>query len=110
MSPWNKELIDLLPSSCKIYASAGAGFDWVDTEALAKRGVVYCNAGAACKLLRRGWGEWVTIFSRPPSLASDEEMLTSLTFRHRKCGGHGDLVDLEHFSGFHIFCYCGEDL
>lgn len=48
MSPWNKELIDLLPSSCKIDTSAGAGFDWVDTEALAKRGVIYCNAGAAC--------------------------------------------------------------
>lgn len=48
MSPWNKELIDLLPESCKIYASAGAGFDWVDTKALAKRGVIYCNAGAAC--------------------------------------------------------------
>jgi len=38
----------LLPSSCKIYASAGAGFDWVDTKSLAKRGVIYCNAGAAC--------------------------------------------------------------
>ncbi|EME47297.1 hypothetical protein DOTSEDRAFT_166217 [Dothistroma septosporum NZE10] len=48
MSPWNQELISLLPASCKIYASAGAGFDWVDTQALAKRGVIYCNAGAAC--------------------------------------------------------------
>ncbi|KAI5359169.1 putative D-isomer specific 2-hydroxyacid dehydrogenase, catalytic domain-containing protein [Septoria linicola] len=48
MSPWNKELTDLLPSSCKIYASAGAGFDWVDTQALASRGIIYCNAGAAC--------------------------------------------------------------
>lgn len=48
MSPWNSELINLLPSSCKIYASAGAGFDWVDTTSLAKRGIVYCNAGAAC--------------------------------------------------------------
>ncbi|KAI7462373.1 glyoxylate/hydroxypyruvate reductase [Hortaea werneckii] len=48
MSPWDQELISLLPSSCKIYASAGAGFDWVDTKALAKRGVIYCNAGAAC--------------------------------------------------------------
>ncbi|CAK3992841.1 d-mandelate dehydrogenase [Lecanosticta acicola] len=48
MSPWNHELIDLLPASCKIYASAGAGFDWVDVHALAKRGILYCNAGAAC--------------------------------------------------------------
>jgi lactate dehydrogenase-like 2-hydroxyacid dehydrogenase len=38
----------LLPASCKIYASAGAGFDWVDTKCLAKRGVIYCNAAAAC--------------------------------------------------------------
>jgi len=48
MAPWNQELIDLLPSSCKIYASAGAGFDWVDIQAMAKKGVIYCNAGAAC--------------------------------------------------------------
>jgi lactate dehydrogenase-like 2-hydroxyacid dehydrogenase len=48
---WNTSLThgsDLLPKSCKIYASAGAGFDWVDTESLAKRGIIYCNAGAAC--------------------------------------------------------------
>lgn len=38
MGNWDEELISLLPSSCKIYASAGAGFDWVDTAILAKRG------------------------------------------------------------------------
>lgn len=38
MGNWDDELISLLPASCKIYASAGAGFDWVDTAALAKRG------------------------------------------------------------------------
>ncbi|OQE36877.1 hypothetical protein PENCOP_c011G03219 [Penicillium coprophilum] len=48
MGNWDEELVSLLPSSCKIYASAGAGFDWVDTAALAKRGVIYCNAAAAC--------------------------------------------------------------
>ncbi|KAI8292887.1 Glyoxylate reductase 1 [Colletotrichum sp. SAR11_240] len=48
MGNWDKELISLLPSSCKVYASAGAGFDWVDTESLAQRGVTYCNAAAAC--------------------------------------------------------------
>lgn len=48
MGNWDEELISLLPESCKIYASAGAGFDWVDTETLAKRGIVYCNAAAAC--------------------------------------------------------------
>ncbi|KAJ5894469.1 D-isomer specific 2-hydroxyacid dehydrogenase NAD-binding [Penicillium taxi] len=55
MGNWNEELISLLPSSCKIYASAGAGFDWVDTACLAKKGdteaqdwIIYCNAAAAC--------------------------------------------------------------
>ncbi|KAF4457409.1 alcohol dehydrogenase [Fusarium austroafricanum] len=48
MGNWDEELISLLPASCKIYASAGAGFDWVDTAALAKRGITYCNAAAAC--------------------------------------------------------------
>lgn len=38
----------LLPPSCKLYASAGAGFDWVDTRALGARGIIYCNAAAAC--------------------------------------------------------------
>ncbi|KAJ5585395.1 D-isomer specific 2-hydroxyacid dehydrogenase NAD-binding [Penicillium hispanicum] len=48
MGNWDEELISLLPASCKVYASAGAGFDWVDTACLAKKGVVYCNAAAAC--------------------------------------------------------------
>ncbi|OOQ83370.1 putative D-mandelate dehydrogenase [Penicillium brasilianum] len=48
MGDWDEELISLLPDSCKVYASAGAGFDWVDTARLAKKGVVYCNAAAAC--------------------------------------------------------------
>ncbi|KAJ5929301.1 D-isomer specific 2-hydroxyacid dehydrogenase NAD-binding [Penicillium verhagenii] len=48
MGNWDEELISLLPDSCKIFASAGAGFDWVNTAALAKKGVVYCNAAAAC--------------------------------------------------------------
>lgn len=39
---------DLLPSSCKIYASASAGYDWVDVKKLAERGIVYCNAATAC--------------------------------------------------------------
>lgn len=38
----------LLPKTCKIYASAGAGFDWVDTKLLGQRGIIYCNAAAAC--------------------------------------------------------------
>ncbi|CAP86372.1 Pc20g10430 [Penicillium rubens Wisconsin 54-1255] len=37
MGNWDEELVSLLPDSCKVYASAGAGFDWVDTAALAKK-------------------------------------------------------------------------
>jgi lactate dehydrogenase-like 2-hydroxyacid dehydrogenase len=48
MGNWDEELISLLPDSVKIYASAGAGYDWVDTYALGKRGVIYCNSAAAC--------------------------------------------------------------
>jgi len=40
---------DLLPASCKIYASAGAGFDWVNTQYLASHaGTIYCNSASAC--------------------------------------------------------------
>ncbi|CAO2649690.1 Nn.00g009820.m01.CDS01 [Neocucurbitaria sp. VM-36] len=48
MGNWDAELIDLLPPSCKIYASAGAGFDWVNTRLLASHGVIYCNSASAC--------------------------------------------------------------
>ena len=49
MNPYlHEKLSSLLPASCKIYASAGAGFDWVDTKRLAQSGIIYCNAAAAC--------------------------------------------------------------
>lgn len=48
MGNWDEELISLLPNSCKIYASAGAGFDWVDTRTLAAHGIIYCNSASAC--------------------------------------------------------------
>lgn len=38
MGNWDRELIELLPKGVKVYASAGAGFDWVDTEILAEHG------------------------------------------------------------------------
>jgi lactate dehydrogenase-like 2-hydroxyacid dehydrogenase len=62
----DRELISLLPESVKVYGSAGAGFDWVDTDILAEHGrflnidffhiywanhicigIVYCNGAAA---------------------------------------------------------------
>ena len=38
MGKWDGEIIELLPKTVKVYASAGAGYDWVDTHALAKHG------------------------------------------------------------------------
>lgn len=38
MGNWDAELIALLPESVRVFASAGAGFDWADTETLGKRG------------------------------------------------------------------------
>ena len=47
MGQWDDELIHLLPSSVRIFASAGAGFNWADTEALGRRGIWYSNGAGA---------------------------------------------------------------
>ncbi|PYH78070.1 hypothetical protein BO82DRAFT_343465 [Aspergillus uvarum CBS 121591] len=47
MGDWDEELIALLPDSVKVIASAGAGYDWVDVECLARYGITYCNGAAA---------------------------------------------------------------
>ncbi|RAH61614.1 hypothetical protein BO85DRAFT_516234 [Aspergillus piperis CBS 112811] len=47
MGRWDEELISLLPSSVKIVASAGAGYDWVDVDVFARYGILYCNGAAA---------------------------------------------------------------
>lgn len=36
----DREMISLFPEGVKVYASAGAGFDWVDTDILAERGMI----------------------------------------------------------------------
>lgn len=38
MGTWDAELVPLLPASCRVFASAGAGFDWADTQLLGERG------------------------------------------------------------------------
>ncbi|KAL9612656.1 MAG: hypothetical protein Q9167_002783 [Letrouitia subvulpina] len=38
MGQWDRELIELLPDRVKVYASAGAGYDWVDVSCLAEHG------------------------------------------------------------------------
>ncbi|KAK8062755.1 hypothetical protein PG997_014852 [Apiospora hydei] len=47
MGRWDAELVALLPASVRVFASAGAGFDWADTALLGARGIVYCNGGLA---------------------------------------------------------------
>ncbi|KAK1757166.1 hypothetical protein QBC47DRAFT_378536 [Echria macrotheca] len=47
MGRWDAELISLLPDSVKVFASAGAGFDWADTKLFGERGIIYCNSGLA---------------------------------------------------------------
>jgi hypothetical protein len=38
MGQWDAELVSLLPKSVKVFASAGAGFDWADVDILADHG------------------------------------------------------------------------
>jgi hypothetical protein len=38
MGQWDEELISLLPSSVKVFASAGAGYNWADVDVLAEHG------------------------------------------------------------------------
>lgn len=47
MGRWDRELISLLPKSLKVYASAGAGYDWADVDVMAEAGILYCNGAAA---------------------------------------------------------------
>ncbi|KAF4998241.1 hypothetical protein FGRMN_3290 [Fusarium graminum] len=47
MGKWDDELICLLPRSVKVFASAGAGFDWANTKLMGERGIIYCNSGLA---------------------------------------------------------------
>ncbi|GAB0146316.1 hypothetical protein EsHS_00006723 [Epichloe bromicola] len=48
MGDWHDELIRLLPPSVQVFASAGAGFDGVNTRLLGERGIIYCSGGPAC--------------------------------------------------------------
>lgn len=47
MGQWDEELIALLPPSVRIFASAGAGYNWADVDALGRRGVWYANGAGA---------------------------------------------------------------
>ncbi len=47
MGRWDAELIPLLPPSLRVFASAGAGYDWADVDLLAAAGILYCNGASA---------------------------------------------------------------
>ena len=47
MGRWDAELIPLLPPSVRIFASAGAGFNWADVDQLGQRGIWYSNGAGA---------------------------------------------------------------
>lgn len=47
MGQWDDELISLLPPSLRIFASAGAGYNWADVDALGRRGIWYANGAGA---------------------------------------------------------------
>ena len=47
MGQWDEELISYLPRSVKIFASAGAGFNWADVGALGRRKIWYANGAGA---------------------------------------------------------------
>nr|CAD21313.1 related to D-mandelate dehydrogenase [Neurospora crassa] len=46
MGRWDADLISLLPISVKVFASAGAGFDWANTKFLGERGPAAAEAVA----------------------------------------------------------------
>ncbi|KAM0745967.1 D-mandelate dehydrogenase [Meredithblackwellia eburnea MCA 4105] len=45
--PWNEEIISLLPSSCKIFSAAGAGYDYLNVPFLRSRGIRFTNCRGA---------------------------------------------------------------
>ncbi|KAK7547104.1 hypothetical protein IWX49DRAFT_107672 [Phyllosticta citricarpa] len=47
MGQWDDELIALLPPTVRIFAAAGAGFNWADVDALGRRGIWYANGAGA---------------------------------------------------------------
>ena len=48
MGMWDGELISLLPKTVRVFASAGAGFDWADTKLLGEHGKCPASAHSRC--------------------------------------------------------------
>ena len=47
MSPWDADLVSLLPPSVKIFASAGAGYNDISVPSLTAHGIYYTNGAGA---------------------------------------------------------------
>jgi lactate dehydrogenase-like 2-hydroxyacid dehydrogenase len=47
MGQWDAELISLLPPRVRIFASAGAGFNWADVDVLGEHKIWYTNGAGA---------------------------------------------------------------
>ncbi|KAL1645028.1 hypothetical protein SLS58_004099 [Diplodia intermedia] len=47
MGQWDEELISLLPPSVRIFASAGAGFNWADIDVFGRHKIWYANGAGA---------------------------------------------------------------
>lgn len=47
MGKWDAELISCLPQSVRVFASAGAGYDWANVDELANHGMLSFSRGAA---------------------------------------------------------------
>ncbi|KAL8670393.1 MAG: hypothetical protein Q9168_005075 [Polycauliona sp. 1 TL-2023] len=89
MGNWDQELIELLPPGLKVYASAGAGYDWVDVRCLARHGIMYCNGAGASTEAVGDMALWhiISVFrNMMPSLLAARSM-DSARFSH----AHHDL-------------------
>jgi lactate dehydrogenase-like 2-hydroxyacid dehydrogenase len=47
MGQWDSTIISLLPPTCRIFASAGAGYNWADIDLLGARKIWYANGAGA---------------------------------------------------------------
>lgn len=79
MGQWDKELVSLLPESVKIFASAGAGYDWACTDVLAEHG----------KLLPFESGPGKSLSMRNLTELYRNRILQWGTCIIRSCSGHG---------------------
>ncbi|CAJ2508524.1 Uu.00g135500.m01.CDS01 [Anthostomella pinea] len=61
MGQWDDELISLLPPSVRTFASAGAGFNWADVDALGRRKIWYANGAGASDEAVSGTGLYMIL-------------------------------------------------